>query len=112
MPALALAAAVHEAAAKGRKAHPSCRVDERVFAKRLLELVQGKEDPLKALRALSVDDLYLTFACSRGDPMAIIELSQARLAKVIPVIERVHRSADFVDEVLQALRRRLLVGEQ
>ena len=54
-------------------------------------------------------DIYLACACAGGDPAAIGVLEQRYLAPVRGSIARYHTSGDFVDEVLQELRGKLLL---
>ncbi|WP_223645361.1 RNA polymerase subunit sigma-70 [Corallococcus sp. EGB] len=63
---------------------------------------------LEVMRILHGADLYLAYACARGEPSALRAFEQdirryipARLGRVSP---------SMVDEVLQVLRERLLVG--
>jgi RNA polymerase sigma-70 factor (ECF subfamily) len=53
-------------------------------------------------------ELYLTFACRRLDPHALRVLEREYIGSVAPVIVRVNSAPDFVDEVSQAVRSRLL----
>jgi RNA polymerase sigma-70 factor (ECF subfamily) len=57
-------------------------------------------------------ELYLAFACGRGDRAALQVLERDYLAQTVPVIARVSGAAVFVDEVRQDLRERLLVGQK
>lgn len=54
-------------------------------------------------------DLCLALACARGDGRAISHL-EAMLRDARHAVRRLRVSSDFPDEVLQALRERLLVG--
>jgi RNA polymerase sigma-70 factor (ECF subfamily) len=56
-------------------------------------------------------ELYLAFACSRGDAAALRILEREYLTRARRVMSRVNRSAEFLDEASQALRERLFVGE-
>lgn len=55
-------------------------------------------------------DLYLAFATARGDAAALHAFDAHILAQLAPALRRVEASEDFVAEVRQALRVRLLVG--
>jgi RNA polymerase sigma-70 factor, ECF subfamily len=55
-------------------------------------------------------DLYLACALSVGDPAAIAAFDQQFLASVSDAVSRIGRSRDFLAEVQQILRERLLVG--
>jgi len=57
-------------------------------------------------------DLFLCCACAVGDPCAlqVFETDVLSVAKI--AIARIHNDADFVQETLQELRQRLLVGPE
>lgn len=55
-------------------------------------------------------DLYLAWAAVEGDAVAVRSLDERVLAATAPAVRRVDGAADFVDEVRQLLRVRLLVG--
>lgn len=58
-----------------------------------------------------LSDLYLAFALTRGHAAALHAFDEHILARLAPAVLRVDASGDFVAEVLQALRLRLLVGD-
>jgi RNA polymerase sigma-70 factor (ECF subfamily) len=55
-------------------------------------------------------DLYLARACANGDAPALREFEQHFLGATYDAIARIDRSVDFIAEVQQHLRERLLVG--
>jgi RNA polymerase sigma-70 factor (ECF subfamily) len=55
-------------------------------------------------------DLYLACACLAGDAEAIGHFERRVLVLARPVVARLRPVDDFVDEVLQEMRARLLVG--
>jgi RNA polymerase sigma-70 factor (ECF subfamily) len=55
-------------------------------------------------------ELYLAFACSRAQVVALRVLDQEYLARTTPVITRVSGTREFVQEVQQLMRERLFVG--
>ena len=55
-------------------------------------------------------DLFLASACSEGDPVALAEFDRIFLGCVRDAVARIDRAHDFVTEVQQILRERLLVG--
>jgi len=55
-------------------------------------------------------DLFLACAVLRGDRTAVAVFEGELVAGASGSIARVHRDADFVDEVCQELRKKLLVG--
>ncbi len=61
------------------------------------------------LDRLHATDLYLACACAEGDPLAIAELERLHLKPLPALLVRKGTSADVADEVVQALRERLLV---
>ncbi|MDP1826529.1 MAG: sigma-70 family RNA polymerase sigma factor [Archangium sp.] len=62
------------------------------------------------LEQLPVEELFLAWACARGDPLALKQLDTQYLSRLGAAIARVDGSAEFLDEVLQQLRERLLVS--
>ena len=55
-------------------------------------------------------DLYLACACSDGNPLALAQFDRRFIGCVREAVARIDRSYDFVAEVQQILRERLLVG--
>lgn len=55
-------------------------------------------------------DLYLACACAAGDPAALAAFDRLYVVAVREALARIDRSHDFVGEVQQILRERLLVG--
>lgn len=55
-------------------------------------------------------DLYLACACARGDAAALEAFSSRYLGSLAPGLRRIDPSPGFAEEVLQALRERLLVA--
>jgi RNA polymerase sigma-70 factor (ECF subfamily) len=66
------------------------------------------EGPLEALRQLQAADLYLACACADGDRQALLAFEQHVLQRVPARLGAL--PAATVDEVLQVLRQRLLLG--
>jgi RNA polymerase sigma-70 factor (ECF subfamily) len=91
---------IQQSYAAARTAWPTIEVAFTTFAARL---ATGN--------AAYASDLYLACACSDGDPTALAELDRIFLHGVPAAIARIDRSHDFVSEVQQILRERLLVGE-
>jgi RNA polymerase sigma-70 factor, ECF subfamily len=63
-------------------------------------------EPLPTAHAV---DLYLAGACAKGDPTALKLLEQGYLLPVRGVVGRYNGAPDFVDEVMQDLREKLLL---
>ena len=55
-------------------------------------------------------DLYLACACTDGNPLALAQFERRFIGCVREAVSRIDRSYDFVAEVQQILRERLLVG--
>jgi len=55
-------------------------------------------------------DLYLACACLHGVTAAVTAFDTLLKNASLPVIARVDRNSDFVDEVMQVLREKLLIG--
>jgi RNA polymerase sigma-70 factor, ECF subfamily len=55
-------------------------------------------------------DLYLACACGEANPAALAEFDRRFLGWVRDAVARIDRSHDFIAEVQQILRERLLVG--
>jgi RNA polymerase sigma-70 factor (ECF subfamily) len=57
-------------------------------------------------------DLFLTFACLEGEPGAIVYFEERILSATRGVVGRMRPDTDFIDEVLQELRTKMLVGDR
>jgi RNA polymerase sigma-70 factor (ECF subfamily) len=101
-----LEALLREHHTAGQTQWPSVRLGQERFVKHLARhLPEGGE---KALRALHAADLYLACACSEGEPLALHTFEQHVLQRVPHRLGQL--AASTVDDVLQELRQRLLVG--
>ena len=58
-----------------------------------------------------LDDLYLALACADGSAEAIEIFEETTMVRAKAAVCRIDRRPEFVDEVLQRLRERLLVGD-
>jgi RNA polymerase sigma-70 factor (ECF subfamily) len=56
-------------------------------------------------------DLFLCCACASGDPAATRILETETLPQVVKAISRIDSDATFIEEALQTLRHKLLVGD-
>jgi RNA polymerase sigma-70 factor (ECF subfamily) len=65
---------------------------------------------LEASGRAHASDLYLACACSEQSPAALAEFDRVFLRSVRDAVARIDRSHDFIAEVQQILRERLLVG--
>ncbi len=72
----------------------------------------GTLEVTEAHLAMHGRELYLAYLCSRRHPGALKVLEREYLVHLPRALERVNRSADFVDEVRQTVLERLLMGPQ
>jgi RNA polymerase sigma-70 factor (ECF subfamily) len=84
---------------EARLAWPGVELAFDVFAARLADGGRGH-----------ASDLYLACACTEQDEAALAEFDRIFLRSVRDAVSRIDRSHDFVSEVQQILRERLLVG--
>jgi RNA polymerase sigma-70 factor (ECF subfamily) len=96
---------------EGRRAWPNVVVEPSLLRRHLAQSVRDAGDAPEVLDGLCLSDLYLAFACARGIPEAVSALDRNFMSAVPAHIARIDRSPDFVDEVLQRLRERVLVGD-
>lgn len=82
-------------------------VAEHAFAEHLRERLTAAGGALDDLRAA---DLYLAFACARGDKHALRCFERQYLGPLDRALARFGGGPGFVDDVTQQLRVRLLVG--
>ena len=92
-----------------QRAHPRIELDAPRFVRRLAQC-RPKGAPLDAwLGSLHAADLYLACACAEGIPAALDVLEREHLSLVPTYLAGMRPADDFVDDVAQALRERLLV---
>jgi RNA polymerase sigma-70 factor (ECF subfamily) len=107
----ALGAALDGALCEAVAAWPDLVMDEERFVAHLAERADSSGVPAQALAALRIPDLYLTWGCGAGQPAALAGF-ETHLARARPSVARIDGAPAFVDEVLQVMRIRLLVGEE
>lgn len=92
-------------------AWPKIRLDDDDFVRCLSARLppSASADDLAKLHA---EDLFLACACARGDVAALSSLESRFLSSLPRTLHRIDPSPGFIDEVLQLVRRRLLLGEQ
>ncbi len=90
---------------------PGVRVDGPTFARYLKERMGSSAPTRELLPQLCVSDLFLAFACSRGDAVALSLMESRYMAQLPRALARVDGSPAFADEVLQLLRRKLFSPE-
>jgi RNA polymerase sigma-70 factor, ECF subfamily len=98
--------------AAARLAWPGVELDPDSFLEDL-----RRRSPVEGLTAEHIDqlhavDLVLACACARGDRAAIALLDQRLLPRVDRAVARIDPRPDFIDEVRQELRCRLLLGPE
>jgi RNA polymerase sigma-70 factor, ECF subfamily len=86
------------------RALPGVEFSYQDYQQHLRQVAEGQ--PLPTAHA---SDLYLAGACAKADPTALRLLDQGYLLPVRGVVGRYNGSPDFVDEVLQQLREKLLL---
>ncbi len=94
-----------------RASWPEIEVDGTALARHLGRQLAQERDLVAGLRATRGPDLYLAFACAKGDPKAIRILERDFLRSVGGAVRRLRLSTAVVDEVTQIVRQKLLVGD-
>ena len=110
MPDIDLGAVADQWLAEARAAWPGVALDERVFVDHLLARLAPDAGPAEA-RALHAADLWLATACAAGDATALAEFDQRYLAPLGGVLRASGLAPDQIEEVVQELRIRLMVGD-
>jgi RNA polymerase sigma-70 factor (ECF subfamily) len=93
-----------------RATWPGLDLPEDAFIHHLAENLPEEGDPARCLTQMHCSDLYLACGCAQGLPAAIAVLDSATLGQVPPVLRRMGLAADRIDEVLQVVRIKLLIG--
>ena len=99
--------AIEQAFARGKQAYPGLDVDL-VTVRAHAERVLG-EAPEWDWRRFAAE-LYLCCGCARGDVEATRVLEADALPHVVKAISRIDPEPEFIEEALQILRGKLLVG--
>jgi RNA polymerase sigma-70 factor (ECF subfamily) len=92
------------------RAWPQLRLDRAAFVGYVADRLPKKIAASAPLSEIHWSDLYLACACVSGLPTAIAAFERVHLAQVGSFVRRVDASPDFIDELRQRLRERLLVG--
>ena len=103
-------ALVAEVVARGHRSGVGFRVSDDVFLRHLASALHHGDDPAAALRGLHVEDLYLACACVHGDAVAIGQLEHQFGPQFPLFLASLRQSEDFVNEVMQRVREKLLVA--
>jgi len=95
-------AAIDEAYAAARETWPGVELDRQVFAAWVDERSESSTVPPYAR------DLYLACACARGDAAGVRAFERELVPKAAAAARALEPESDFVSEVVQRLRTRLL----
>jgi RNA polymerase sigma-70 factor (ECF subfamily) len=82
------------------------------FVAHLAARIAEGDAPDLLLSTVHVEDLYLAFACARGDAAALARFDQDCMPSVDRVLARLGLAVDEIDDLKQALRQRLFVSPQ
>ncbi|HEU0032048.1 MAG TPA: sigma-70 family RNA polymerase sigma factor [Kofleriaceae bacterium] len=99
-----------ELVARARTAWPQLTVDERDFVHALATAVRDEPDPVTALGALAVEDLYLARACIGGAREALAAFAASCDGAIAGALRQMNLPADSVDEVVHDVRSKVLVA--
>src|SRR5262245_51668103 len=102
--------ALEEAARTAERSNPGLGVDRAAFVDRLRARFATTADPVAAVSAARVDDLYLAFACTCGIAAAIARVDAELPGQARMTSARFRLPADAIDELLQRVRERLFVA--
>jgi len=102
--------ATHAAFAAGRRAWPAIPLPEVAFSEYVAARIEGAEAAPTARDIHNPADLYLACAVSRGEAAAIAAFEAKLLGRVGQFVGGLDSSPEFVREVTQLLRIKLLVG--
>jgi RNA polymerase sigma-70 factor (ECF subfamily) len=103
-----LEAALAAVVACARAAWPDLAVTSTQFVSHLAERVADEPDLLAALRQWHIADLYLACGCAAGDPRALAAFEESILPGAARALGRAGLTGADLEEVLQAVRVRLL----
>jgi RNA polymerase sigma-70 factor, ECF subfamily len=105
-------ALLRERLAAARQSRPEVRIDREAFLAYLGERIPAGNIAAKTLALLRVEDLYLAWACVRGDEAALRAFDREHVEGVGRALSRIGYSDAFADEVQQRLRHRLVLSEK
>ncbi|MEM9069395.1 MAG: sigma-70 family RNA polymerase sigma factor [Myxococcota bacterium] len=104
-------AALQDALAQGQTRW-GFALDAETFVRFVGQRVAEGADPVEAIGALALDDLYLACACLEGDERAVEILESVVVAELPKAVKRIDSRPEFVREVVDELRVRLVVGQE
>jgi len=94
----------------GRNAWPGVRLSADTFVVHLAGLRRRASDPVGGLSSLDGGELWLACACLQGDAAAVSEFDRSYVLPLRGRLARDARTPQQVDDILQRVRERLLVG--
>jgi RNA polymerase sigma-70 factor (ECF subfamily) len=100
-----------ELVARGQEAWPRIKVSPTDFVEHIGRRIDDAEDVATALAELHAADLWLAYACGRGNRAAIGELDR-QLGSLVPLALARMKEKVSAEDVGQLLREKLLVGKQ
>lgn len=96
---------------RGRAAWPGVDLPRETFAEHLTKVVPTPASAGDPAPDLHVGDLYLACACGHGLPAALLALEREHIRHVPRFIHKTTSDPVLADEVIQALRSKLLLAE-
>jgi RNA polymerase sigma-70 factor (ECF subfamily) len=111
LPRADLEAALAALVTAGRAAWPSVPLDEDTFLAHLTERLPAEGSPSTLLAEARAADLYLACACAEGEPRAHAAFERAVLARARVALASFEGKGSTVEDALQAVREKLLLGE-
>ena len=106
----AVLAVVTRVAATGRAAWPDIALTDEALAERMAERVRN--DPEARSEEAHDADVYLAIALAAGDQAALKIFEETLIPQIDVALRRLRLAGGTADEVKQALRFELLVGDQ
>jgi RNA polymerase sigma-70 factor (ECF subfamily) len=100
-----------EIVARGHQSTGAFRVPDDAFRRHVSAAIADSEDRAASLAGLHVEDLYLACACVNGDRAAVAELDRQYASQFPLYLASLRQDDDFVAEVAQRVREKLLVGK-
>lgn len=104
----ALDAALDRALAAAHARWPTVRLSPHEFVAYLAARLPPDEPPLEQLAACHVEDLYLAFGCSLGDPAAVAVFDQVILRELPRALRRGDLDPAHLDDTRQQVATKLL----
>lgn len=107
----ALAPALEVHLERARRAWPKLALAGRDYAEHLARCAPDEGDPANAFAAMETSDLYLALGCAQGERAALEAFEEHVMPAVPRAISRIDRDDEFVREVMEEVRIKLLVGD-